>query len=233
MLPRGRPFMIRLSNVNKIYKLGDEEVHALADINLEIKEGEYVGILGSSGSGKSTLMHVIGLLETPTSGKVTLFDKNVSDLTDEEISKIRNDHIGFVFQQFNLIEKLSILENILLPTKYASKGLDYNPVEYAMELLTRFGISHRSDFFPNKISGGEQQRTAIARALIMKPKIILADEPTGNIDTKTGDEILDLLEELNGDLGVTIVVVTHEKEVAERTKRKIFVRDGQIVKKYL
>jgi len=224
--------MIDVKNIDKIYTLGEEKVYALQNVSVKIEEGEYVGILGSSGSGKSTLMHIIGLLDRPTNGSVKLFNKETSKLSDTEISKLRNESIGFVFQQFNLIDKFTVLENILLPTQYAKFKLDYNPRQYAEELLAKFGIENRRDFHPNSISGGQQQRVAIARALIMKPKLILADEPTGNIDTKTGDEILELLEQLNKELKVTIVVVTHEKEVAERTKKKIFVKDGQIVNKY-
>jgi len=221
--------MIKLQDVCKTYWLGEEKVEALKDANVEITKGEYVGILGPSGSGKSTLMHIIGLLDTPTSGKISLFGKDSSKLSDDEISSLRNENVGFVFQQFNLIEKFTVLENVLMPTMYAKTKLEFDPGKYAMELLEMFGIADRADFHPNKISGGQQQRTAIARALIMKPELILADEPTGNIDSKTGEEILDLLEDLNRKLKVTVVTVTHEPEVAERTKRKIYVKDGTIV----
>lgn len=225
--------MIKLQNVCKSYFLGEEEVKAVSHVNLEIKEKEYVSILGSSGCGKSTLMYLIGLLEHPTSGKIFLGEKDVSGLSDEELSKIRNHHVGFVFQSFNLLARYSVTENILLPTKYAKENLDFNPEERVEEFLKKFGIYERRNFFPNKISGGQQQRVAIARALIMNPKIILADEPTGNLDTKTGDEILTLLESLNREFGVTVVLVTHERDVARRTRRQIYMRDGQIVKKYL
>ncbi len=223
--------MIKLQDACKTYYLGEERVEALKNASLEIKDGEYVGILGPSGSGKSTLMHIIGLLDTPTCGKVNLFGRDTSKLTDTQISKLRNENVGFVFQQFNLIEKFTVLENIILPTQYAKQSLDFNPRQYGLELLARFGLENRADFYPNKISGGQQQRTAIARALIMKPKLILADEPTGNIDTKTGEEILELLEQLNKDLGVTVVIVTHEQDVGERTKRQIYVKDGKVVNK--
>jgi putative ABC transport system ATP-binding protein len=225
--------MIRLKNVCKNYKLGEEIVPAVCEVNLDIKEKEYIGVLGSSGSGKSTLMYLIGLLETPSSGKIFLDGKDISKLSDSQLSDLRNHYIGFVFQSFNLINRYTVWENVLLPTKYVKRRLDFDPERRAEELLKKTGIYERRNFFPNKISGGQQQRTAIARALIMNPKIILADEPTGNLDSKTGDEILDLLEKLNKDLGVTLVLVTHEPNVAQRTRRKIFLKDGKITKKYL
>lgn len=225
--------MIKLVNVCKTYYLGEEQVRAVDNISLEIKDKQFVSILGSSGSGKSTLMYLIGLLEHPTSGKITLDGKDISKLSDEELSKIRNRSVGFVFQSFNLISKYTVLENILLPTKYAKGKLDFDPLTRALKLCKDFGIYERRDFFPNKISGGQQQRAAIARALMLSPKIILADEPTGNLDSKTGNEILSILESLNKNFGVTVILVTHEKEIAKRTKRQVYIKDGKVVKKYI
>jgi len=222
--------MIQIQKVSKVYKVADGEFYALDDINLTIKAKEYVSILGASGSGKSTLMHIIGLLDKPSSGKVIISGRDTARLSDSEISSLRGAYIGFVFQQFNLIQKLTVLENVLLPTAYTKEKLDFSPNQYARELLTRFGIPEKADSYPNKLSGGQQQRVAIARALVMKPDIILADEPTGNLDSKTGEEILKLLGSLNRELGVTVVVVTHDTDVAKRTKRQIFVKDGRIVK---
>lgn len=224
--------MISLQNVNKVYQVADGDFYALRDVTLEIKPKEYVGILGTSGSGKSTLMHIIGMLDKPTNGKVLISGKDTAKLSDSQLSTLRGSYIGFVFQQFNLIQKLTVIENVLLPTQYAKEKLDFNAKEYAMELLTRFGIEQKAESYPNRLSGGQQQRVAIARALVMKPDIVLADEPTGNLDSKTGEEILKLLNSLNKDFGVTVVVVTHDQYVAKKTDRQIFVRDGQIVRKY-
>ena len=225
--------MIKLENVCKSYQVGDEGVNAVKNINLLIKEEEFIGIMGTSGSGKSTLMHIIGLLEKPTSGKVILEGSDISKLSDNELSKIRNKTVGFVFQSFNLINRFTVLENVLVPTRYSKEPLKFNAVARAEELLKKFGILERKNFFPNKISGGQQQRVAIARALVMSPKIILADEPTGNLDSKTGGEILTILSSLNKEFGVTVILVTHEHDIAAKTKRTIYIKDGQIVDRYL
>ena len=224
--------VIKLENVQKTYFLGEDIVRAVDNASLEIKKGEYASILGTSGSGKSTLMHVIGLLDKPTSRKLLINGKDISKLNDDEISQLRNTFVGFVFQQFNLINKLTVLENVALPATYYKGKLNFDPMKRAAELLEQFGMGKRLNFYPNKISGGQQQRVAIARSLIMSPDLILADEPTGNLDSKTGDEILQILEDLNKKTGVTVIVVTHEKEVADRTRRQIYIKDGKVVTKY-
>jgi len=221
--------MIKLKNVNKSYKLDDDVIFtAVKDVSLEIKQGEFTSIIGPSGSGKSTLMHIIGLLDQPTRGSISIDDKDVSKLSDNELSSLRNTFVGFVFQQFNLINKLTVLENILIPTIYTRSTLTYDPLEKARYLLKRFGLETKEKSFPNKISGGQQQRVAIARALIMNPKLILADEPTGNLDTKSGAEILKLLHELHENEKITVVIVTHDPNIAKQAKRIIEIRDGEI-----
>ena len=225
--------IIQLDNASKTYYLGEEKVKAVVDISLKIYEKEYISILGASGSGKSTLMYLIGLLETPSNGKIYLNNKNVAKLSDDTVSHLRNQYIGFVFQSFNLINKFTVLENVLLPTKYFKSKLNFNPQKKVLQILKDLGILDRKDFFPNKISGGQQQRVAIARALIMNPKIILADEPPGNLDSKTGPEILSLIENLHKKYNTTIITVTHEKAIAERAEKQIYIKDGKMVDKYL
>jgi putative ABC transport system ATP-binding protein len=218
--------LLKLVNVSKIYQMGDTSVKALQQASLEIKEGEFAAIMGPSGSGKSTLMHLAGCLDSPTSGKVYLKGKDISHLSEAELARIRNKEIGFVFQTFNLIPRVPAVENVALPLVYA--GLPHEErLKKAKEALKRVGLEERVDHLPNQLSGGEQQRVAIARALVTKPTIIFADEPTGNLDTKTGEEIMKFLTELN-QKGHTIIVVTHEQEIADFTKRIIKIRDGKV-----
>jgi|SRR3989339_1740456 len=222
--------IISLKNVAKEFVLGDGSVFsALKDVSLTINEGDFASIIGPSGSGKSTLMHVIGLLDRPTRGEVIINGRDVSRLDDTAISYLRNEFVGFVFQQFNLLNKLTVKENILLPTAYANRKLEFEPLERAEFLMDKFGILSKKDQYPNRISGGQQQRVAVARALIMKPQLVLADEPTGNLDHKTGNEIIDLFEKLNKEDLITVVMVTHEMEIAQRARKRIRVLDGQIV----
>ena len=230
--PKKKP-IIKLDDISKTYYLGEEKVKAVCNVTLDIYEKEYISILGSSGSGKSTLMYLIGLLEVPSKGKIYLDGKDVSKISDNTISHLRNQYIGFVFQSFNLINKFTVLENVLLPSKYSKAALDFDPQARALKILKDFGILDRKDFFPNKISGGQQQRVAIARSLIMNPKIILADEPTGNLDSKTGPEILSLMENLHKKYNTTIIMVTHEKNIAKRAKKLIYIKDGEVADKYL
>ena len=223
--------MIKLEKVTKSYKIDQETTFfALKEASVEIAEKEFISIIGPSGSGKSTLMHLIGLLDKPTSGEINILGEKISKLSDDEISTLRNEFVGFVFQQFNLIPKLTVMENILLPTVYARKKFAYDPEVKAKDLLTRFGLLEKRNSYPNKISGGQQQRVAVMRALIMEPKLLLADEPTGNLDSKTGKEIMELLKTLNKEERITVIVVTHEKDIAAYGKRTINVKDGQIVK---
>jgi len=222
--------MIKLDRVVKSYKIDEETTfYALRESSVEIKEKEFVSIIGPSGSGKSTLMHLIGLLDKPSRGEIIIQGRKISRLNDDQISSLRNEFIGFVFQQFNLIPKLTVLENILLPSFYTRKKLEYNPKEKATGLIKRFGLLGKENSYPNKISGGQQQRVSILRALIMEPKMILADEPTGNLDSKTGTEIMELLKTLNEEEKITIAIITHEADVAKYGKRIIKVRDGKVI----
>ncbi|MEZ4515707.1 MAG: ABC transporter ATP-binding protein [Chloroflexota bacterium] len=219
--------MITMQNITKSYQMGENVVHALRGVDLQVDEGEFVAIMGPSGSGKSTLMNILGCLDTPDSGTYILGGKDVSQLTDDQQAKIRNGNIGFVFQQFNLLARTPAAKQVSLPLMYA--GLSRSEREQRAErALDRVGLGDRMDHKPDELSGGQQQRVAIARALVSEPNIILADEPTGALDTQTGDEILTLFEELNKQ-GITVVMITHDPEVAARAGRIIWIRDGVIV----
>jgi len=218
--------LLRLTHVSKTYQLDSLEVHALKNASLEIKKGELVAIMGPSGSGKSTLMHIAGCLDVPTKGKVILDGKDVSHLSEAELATIRNKKIGFVFQTFNLIPRTTALDNVSLPLFYAGVPASKRKI-LAQKALDQVGLVDRAQHFPNQLSGGEQQRIAIARALVNKPAIIFADEPTGNLDTKAGREIMEIFKKLNKD-GNTIIVVTHEDEIAKFAKRIIRIKDGEV-----
>ncbi len=221
--------MIKLENVHKIYKLGKAKVVALRGINLKIESGDYISIMGPSGSGKSTLMNIIGGLDRPTKGRVYIDGRDISRLSDRELAKIRLKKIGFVFQQFNLIPTLTALENVALPMWFAGVNRRKR-IKRAKELLRMVGLEGREHHKPRELSGGEQQRVAIARALANNPEVILADEPTGNLDTKTGRKIIEILEKLNKEEGKTLVIVTHDPEIGKRAKRQLKIRDGIIIK---
>ncbi|WP_305039605.1 ABC transporter ATP-binding protein [Fulvivirga ulvae] len=218
--------IIETHEISKIYRMGNQTVEALKSISIEINKGEYVAFMGPSGSGKSTLMNIIGCLDTPTSGSYILNNNNVSDLTENELAEIRNKEIGFVFQTFNLLPRASSLENVALPLVYAGYGR-YDREDMAMEALNNVGLGDRADHKPNELSGGQRQRVAIARALVNSPSIILADEPTGNLDSKTSYDIMDLFQQLH-DRGNTIIMVTHEDDIAHYAHRIIRLRDGLV-----
>ena len=217
--------MIDVFNLSKTYRLGNVDVPALVDATFSFERGEFAAIMGPSGSGKSTLMNLLGCLDLPTSGTYRLEDYDIQTLSSNELAEVRNRRIGFVFQSFNLLPRASALENIELPLLY---GRVPNASAKAMEALDRVGLAQRAGHKPAELSGGERQRVAIARAIVNEPAIVLADEPTGNLDTKTGEEIMEIFHRLNGD-GVMIVLVTHEQEIAAHARRILLMRDGEIV----
>jgi len=217
--------IIEIKNIRKNYNLGETVVKALDDVSFSIEEGELVSITGTSGSGKSTLMHILGCLDTPNGGKYILDGKDVSNMKDDQLAKVRNTKIGFVFQSFNLLSRASALENVELPLLY---GMGKNTHLKAREALEIVGLKTRMKHEPNQLSGGQRQRVAIARAIVSNPSIILADEPTGNLDSKSGKEILDLFSKLNSQ-GKTVIIVTHDKSVANFCNREITLRDGKII----
>lgn len=219
--------MIRIENIKKKYDLGELKVNALKGINLEIKKGEFVTIMGASGSGKSTLLHILGLLDTPSDGSYKLEGYNTENLPDKELARIRNRHFGFIFQSFNLFPELNTLENVMMPLCYGRIAKSRRK-KIALDLLDKVGLSHRISHYPNMLSGGEQQRVAIARALANSPDLILADEPTGNLPSNKGAEILTILNKLNR-AGTTIVMVTHDDKLGNCGTRKITLSDGNII----
>ena len=225
--PAGSKATIRLENVSKTYNLGEVQVQALRGVSLEISAGEFVAVMGASGSGKSTLMNILGCLDRPTKGRYLLDGTDVSGLTKRELAKIRNRKIGFVFQQFNLLARTSALENVELPTIYAGIPLAERAVR-AQQALERVGLAERAHHFPSQLSGGQQQRVAIARGLVNNPSILLADEPTGNLDSRTSVEIMDIFQRLNQEHGLTVVIVTHEPDIARYVKRALDFRDGRL-----
>ncbi|MFN2430342.1 MAG: ABC transporter ATP-binding protein [Cryomorphaceae bacterium] len=218
--------MISVRDLAKIYQIGTQEVHALRSVDLDIIENEYVALMGPSGSGKSTLMNILGCLDTPSRGTYLLNGNDVSDMEDDDLAEVRNREIGFVFQTFNLLPRYSALENVALPLIYKGVGKAERR-ERAREVLEMVGLADRMDHKPNELSGGQRQRVAVARALVNKPSIILADEPTGNLDTKTSHEIMALLDEIHQN-GNTIILVTHEEDIAERARRIVRLRDGLV-----
>ncbi len=221
--------LITVRDLCRTFHLGGQVVRALDHVNLDVNQGDYLAVMGTSGSGKSTLMNVLGCLDTPTSGTYELLEHRVSEMGDNQLSEIRNNYIGFVFQSFHLLPRLNAWDNVLLPLRYSRSGTKRSDgIERARQLTDTLGLSDRLNHRPSELSGGQRQRVAIARALVTSPKLLLADEPTGNLDTKTSNGILDLFDELNKIRKETIVIVTHEDEVASRAKRVIYMRDGKV-----
>jgi len=221
--------MIELRELRRTYHVGGQTIHALDGVDLDIGEGEFLAIMGRSGSGKSTLLNMLGCMDRPDGGSYRLDDKAVSEMDDDALSAFRNRYIGFIFQSFHLLPRLTTLENVLLPRRYHDQGYRDEDVDRARSLLERVDLGARLDHKPNELSGGQRQRVAIARSLINEPRLLLADEPTGNLDSRTSDAIMDLLRELNRD-GQTIVMVTHEPEIAEFAQRQVHMMDGNILR---
>jgi putative ABC transport system ATP-binding protein len=221
--------VIAVKNLVKTYVVGEVEVRALRGVNLDVRRGEFLAVNGPSGSGKSTFMHIVGCLDRPTSGQYFLDDEDVSRMSKDALAAVRNKKIGFVFQGFNLLSRTSALDNVELPLLYGSGMKATERHKRAMEVLTAVGLGNRADHHPNQLSGGQQQRVAIARALINDPSIVLADEPTGNLDTKTSIEVMGIFQRLNRERGITIVLITHELDIAEYGTRIVSFRDGQVV----
>jgi putative ABC transport system ATP-binding protein len=219
-------WVIQAENLTKVYKMGQVQVHALNGLSLKVARGEVIAIMGPSGSGKSTLMNIIGCLDRPTSGEYLLDEESVSSLNDDQLATIRNRKVGFVFQSFNLLSRATALANVELPLRYSS--ISKGRREKAQSALEAVGLADRLHHRPNELSGGQQQRVAIARALVNDPAIILADEPTGNLDTRSGQEIMDLLLRLNQDSGTTLIIVTHAPDIADHSQRIIHIRDGVV-----
>jgi putative ABC transport system ATP-binding protein len=220
--------MIKLESIEKVYRTEKIETLALGNVNLEVEQGEFISVMGPSGSGKSTLLNVIGLLDAPTEGAVSLNGRRIDSYADRYLARIRNEEIGFIFQTFHLISDLSVVDNVEIPLLYRRGMSGKERRKMALEALERVGLSSRVHHFPSQLSGGQQQRVAIARAVVGKPKILLADEPTGNLDSRMGDEIMGILDDLNGE-GTTVVMVTHDSRLAERTARTVRLFDGRQV----
>lgn len=220
-------YVVDARDLTKVFTMGDVKVHALRGLSMKIAPGEVIAIMGPSGSGKSTLMNMLGCLDRPTDGEYYLDGEAVAEMDDDQLAGIRNRKVGFVFQQFNLLSRATALANVELPLRYSLDGK--NRRQRAQEALTAVGLEDRMYHRPNELSGGQQQRVAIARALVNNPAIVMADEPTGNLDTKSGDEIMDLLLNINKEQDTTLIIVTHDPEIAERAERRVVIRDGVVV----